>query len=74
VKLVIADTPISLFTLVSLSFYLSLFTSDAQPEEVGNNRCQYEQLKSGHPDGILKRYCGRQIAHIMGWEVTRVKC
>jgi len=68
VKLVIADTPISLFTLVSLSFYLSLFTSDAQPVEVGNNRCQYEQLKSGHPDGILKRYCGRQIAQIMGWE------
>jgi len=63
-----ADTPISLFTLVSLSFYLSLFPSDAQPVEVGNNRCQYEQLKSGHPDGILKGYCGRQIAQIMGWE------
>jgi len=68
VKLVIADTPVSLFTLVFLSFYLFLFTSDAQPVEVGNNRCQYEQLKSGHPDGILKRYCGRQIAQIMGWE------
>jgi ubiquinone/menaquinone biosynthesis C-methylase UbiE len=25
-------------------------------------------MKSGHPDGIQKRYCGRQIAQVMGWE------
>ncbi len=36
--------------------------------DAGNSRCQYEQLKSGNPDGIMKRYCGRQIAQIMGWE------
>lgn len=31
-------------------------------------QCQYEQMKSGHPDGIQKRYCGRQIARVMGWQ------
>ncbi len=40
----------------------------AQAVEAKASQCQYELMKSGHPDGILKRYCGRQIAHIMGWE------
>jgi len=31
-------------------------------------RCIYESLESGHPDGIPKRYCGRQIARVMGWQ------
>ncbi|NDC09448.1 MAG: methyltransferase domain-containing protein [Oxalobacteraceae bacterium] len=40
----------------------------AQGNELSAARCQYEQIKDGHPDGIFKRYCGRQIARIMGWE------
>jgi SAM-dependent methyltransferase len=40
----------------------------AQGNELSAARCQYEQIKDGHPDGISKRYCGRQIARIMGWE------
>ena len=51
-----------------ISLRLFFFTSEAQAVDTDSNRCQYEQLKSGHPDGILKRYCGRQIAQIMGWQ------
>ncbi len=39
-----------------------------QAGEAGVPQCHYELLKSGHADGIQKRYCGRQIARIMGWE------
>ena len=49
-----------------ISLRLFLFASEAQAVDTDSNRCQYEQLKSGHPDGILKRYCGRQIAQILG--------
>lgn len=31
-------------------------------------KCSYETLAAGHPDGIPKRYCGRQIARVMGWQ------
>lgn len=40
----------------------------AQAGETGAAQCRYEPMSSGHPDGIQKRYCGRQIARIMGWE------
>lgn len=30
--------------------------------------CEYEPMMMFHPDGIAKRYCGRQIAHVMGWQ------
>jgi len=50
------------------SLHLDLFASEIRAIETNAMRCQYEQLKSGHPDGILKGYCGRQIAQIMGWE------
>jgi ubiquinone/menaquinone biosynthesis C-methylase UbiE len=33
-----------------------------------NTQCEYVALQSGHPDGILKQYCNRQIAKIMGWQ------
>jgi len=67
-KVLIAGALISFVHCVVIGFCLFLFTSEAHAAEVNNNHCQYEQLKSGHPDGIPKRYCGRQIAYIMGWE------
>ncbi len=33
-----------------------------------NTQCEYVALKTGHPDGILKQYCNRQIAKVMGWQ------
>jgi len=33
-----------------------------------NMQCEYVVLKAGHPDGILKQYCNRQIAKVMGWQ------
>ena len=30
--------------------------------------CDYEKPIKAHPDGISKSYCGRQIAHVMGWQ------
>lgn len=30
--------------------------------------CRYESLAQAHPDGIAKRYCGRQISRVMGWQ------
>jgi len=64
----IADALIFFVKSLLLAICLFLFTSETHAADVNSNRCQYEQLKSGHPDGIPKRYCGRQIAHIMGWE------
>ncbi len=43
-------------------------TQPIQAAEATAPACQYELVRSGHPDGIQKRYCGRQIAQIMGWE------
>ncbi len=30
--------------------------------------CEYETISHPHPDGISKRYCGRQIARVMSWQ------
>lgn len=68
-KKILNPTPwIYIGAALAISFRLFIFASDAQANDTNNQRCQYEQLKSGHPDGILKRYCGRQIAQIMGWQ------
>ena len=58
----------SFYLIAAAVLGLHLCAARAETIEANSNRCLYEQLKSGHPDGILKRYCGRQIAHIMGWE------
>lgn len=47
---------------------LLLSGQPVQAAEAKAPQCQYELMQSGHPDGIPKRYCGRQIAQIMGWE------
>lgn len=54
-------------TYPAILILLSL-TKSIQAGEAGVPQCQYELMQSGHPDGIQKRYCGRQIAKIMGWE------
>ena len=64
----ISRASIYLVIAAAIGLHLGLFTSETWAGEANATRCQYEELKSGHPDGILKRYCGRQIAHIMGWE------
>ncbi len=56
-----------LATCSALLILLSL-TQSIQAGEVSAPQCQYESIRSGHPDGIQKRYCGRQIAQIMGWQ------
>jgi precorrin-6B methylase 2 len=65
---VISRASIYLVMAAAIGLHLGLFTSETGAVEANATRCQYEQLNSGHPDGILKRYCGRQIAQIMGWE------
>lgn len=67
-KILISMLPSYFVACLVISLRLFLFASEAQAVDTDSNRCQYEQLKSGHPDGILKRYCGRQIAQIMGWQ------
>lgn len=47
---------------------LLLSNQTAQSVETKAPQCMYERISSGHPDGIPKRYCGRQIAQIMGRE------
>lgn len=49
--------------LILLSFNQTIQAGEARVPQ-----CHYELMRSGHPDGIQKRYCGRQIARIMGWE------
>jgi len=67
-KIFISDRLNNLLASLLLSLSLGVFMVEVHAIDAGNSRCQYEQLKSGHPDGIMKRYCGRQIAQIMGWE------
>ena len=58
----------SFYLIAALVFGFYLCVGQAETIEANNSRCRYEQLSAGHPDGILKRYCGRQIARIMGSE------
>lgn len=68
IKTLISDASVYVVASVAISLRLCLFTVEAQAEPTDHHHCRYEQLTSGHPDGILKRYCGRQIARIMGWQ------
>lgn len=58
----------SFYLITAAVLGLHLCAGHAEIVESKKIRCSYEQLSSGHPDGILKRYCGRQIARIMGSE------
>jgi ubiquinone/menaquinone biosynthesis C-methylase UbiE len=57
-----------LLLLVSVTFIVATHESYAQATISTNKQCEYVVLKTGHPDGILKQYCNRQIAKIMGWQ------
>jgi ubiquinone/menaquinone biosynthesis C-methylase UbiE len=57
-----------LLLLVSITFAVASHESYAQSAISTNKQCEYVVLKTGHPDGILKQYCNRQIAKIMGWQ------
>ena len=57
-----------LLFLVTISFVVSAHESYAQAAISSNKQCEYVVLKTGHPDGLLKQYCNRQIAKIMGWQ------
>ena len=57
-----------LLLLVSITFIVATHESYAQATISTNKQCEYVVLKTGHPDGILKQYCNRQIAKIMGWQ------
>jgi len=67
-KIFISDRLNNLLASLLLGLSLGVFMVEAHAIDAGNSRCRYAQLKSGHPDGIMKRSCGRQIAQIMGWE------
>lgn len=67
-KILIPHTSMYFVASWMMSLCLCVLSREVPAADASNNRCQYEQLKSGHHDGILKRYCGRQIAQIMGWE------
>lgn len=56
--------------LLTVTFALAVAAHDSHAESTVStaSQCQYEALQSGHPDGILKQYCNRQIAKIMGWQ------
>ncbi len=57
-----------LLLLVISSFVLMSTEAQSQTAISTNTQCEYVTLKTGHPDGILKQYCNRQIARVMGWQ------
>ena len=57
-----------LLLLVMITFAFSPLESHAEAAISSKKQCEYVILKTGHPDGILKQYCNRQIAKIMGWQ------
>ena len=56
--------------LLPATFALAMATHDTHAESSVSATvpCEYVTLQTGHPDGILKQYCNRQIAKIMGWQ------
>lgn len=58
----------SLLLVVTIAFTLVTQESYSESLNSQNSQCKYVPLKTGHPDGILKQYCNRQIAKIMGWQ------
>jgi len=70
------NTPLT-HRLMSFKWLISLLVTvavvlapcESRSESASTNaRCEYVALKTGHPDGILKQYCNRQIAKVMGWQ------
>lgn len=57
-----------LLVLVTISFAIAPQLSNAEAGISSNKQCEYVVLKTGHPDGLLKQYCNRQIAKVMGWQ------
>ena len=58
----------SLLLLVSITVAFAPSESYSETVVSTNSQCEYIVLKTGHPDGILKQYCNRQIAKVMGWQ------
>ena len=58
----------SLLLLVAFAAAVAPCESRSESTIATNTQCEYVALKTGHPDGILKQYCNRQIAKIMGWQ------
>jgi len=56
--------------LLVAAIVAAITTREAHSESAvsTNMQCEYVALKTGHPDGILKQYCNRQIAKVMGWQ------
>jgi ubiquinone/menaquinone biosynthesis C-methylase UbiE len=54
--------------LVTMAVAVTPRESRSEAAASTNTQCEYVVLKTGHPDGILKQYCNRQIAKIMGWQ------
>jgi len=56
--------------LLVAAIVTAITTREAHSESAvsTNTQCEYVALKTGHPDGILKQYCNRQIAKVMGWQ------
>ena len=56
--------------LLVAAIFTAITTREAHSESAvsTNTQCEYVALKTGHPDGILKQYCNRQIAKVMGWQ------
>ena len=57
-----------LLLMVICSFVFISTEARSQTAITTNAQCEYVTLKTGHPDGILKQYCNRQIARVMGWQ------
>ena len=58
----------SLLLLMNFAFVVAPREAHSESAASTNTQCEYVALKTGHPDGILKQYCNRQIAKIMGWQ------
>lgn len=58
----------SLLSLLTIVFTFAAHESHSEAVVSSIKQCEYVVLKTGHPDGILKQYCSRQIAKIMGWQ------
>jgi ubiquinone/menaquinone biosynthesis C-methylase UbiE len=54
--------------LLMSTFVVMSSEARSQAATLTNAQCEYVTLKTGHPDGILKQYCNRQIAKVMGWQ------
>ncbi len=65
---VVKNTQRWLVLVVTSVAAITPFQSRSESAVSNNTQCEYVALKTGHPDGILKQYCNRQIAKVMGWQ------